>query len=262
MDASAAYVDTSLRNIRGHMRQGSVCGGASFELGRRDDDADQLARVVGHLHELEAEERCFVWPGFISHSATLLPKSLYTAGPACMMARTEPSSTSCSRAGTSVNRLGRSLCSRAVALPLAVASSSAAPDSCAGTRAPPPRSPRASKCVWRPRPDCCPPALTKDPPDRRQSSRSCCPCRARAMLVLLAHSGRRAIAVAHEVAPAAPAKLAACRDLYDVEGLVGLGEALPQLVDQRLRQLRLEQRDVVRLEPCLACCTRASSCTR
>ena len=112
MDASAAYVDTSLRNIRGHMRQGSVCGGASFELGRRDDDADQLARVVGHLHELEAEERCFVWPGFISHSATLLPKSLYTAGPACMMARTEPSSTSCSRAGTSVNRLGRSLCSR------------------------------------------------------------------------------------------------------------------------------------------------------
>ena len=91
------------------------------------------------------------------------------------------------------------------------------------------------------------------------------------MLVLLAHSGRRAIAVAHEVAPAAPAKLAAFRDLYDVEGLVGLGEALPQLVDQRLRQLRLEQRDVVRLEPCLArparrqglaCCTRASSCTR
>ena len=66
------------------------------------------------------------------------------------------------------------------------------------------------------------------------------------MLVLLAHSGRRAIAVAHEVAPAAPAKLAACRDLYDVEGLVGLGEALPQLVDLPLLQVHLQHGRVVR----------------
>ena len=58
--------------------------------------------------------------------------------------------------------------------------------------------------------------------------------------------GRRAVAVAHEVAPATPAELAACSGLDAAERHVGLGEPLPQLIDLRLRQLRLQQRRVVR----------------